>query len=62
MALSVNCVGSVGATRGQPVPFGRVGPPRSSEIRFALGDYGHVGSQGQQDLLDLDGDEHLNGH
>jgi len=55
MALDVNCTGSVGVARGKLVPFGRAIPPRSSEVRFTMGDQGCAASQGQQDLLDLDG-------
>jgi len=58
MGLAFNSFGNMGVVRGQSVPFGRARTPRSSELRFVMGDQGRATSQGQQDLIDLDGDEH----
>ena len=44
VALAVNCVGSVGAARGQPVPFGRDRPLRSSKVCSTVGDQGCIRS------------------
>ena len=44
------------------IPFGRAIPTRSREVWFIVGDQRRIANQGQQDVLDLDGNEHPHGH
>ena len=49
VALVVNFASSMGVARGHSIPF-------------IVGDQGCAAHQREQDLLDLDGDEHPHGH
>ena len=62
LALIVHCASSLGVAGRQSIPLGRDGPARSSEVLFAVGNQGCSVHEQWQELLDLDGNEHLHGY
>ena len=62
MVVAIHSAGRVGVTRGYSVFSNHAGPTKSSKVHFTLGYEGPPKGQGQQGLLDLDGDEYPHGH
>lgn len=59
MALVVDSSCGMRAAQRQLVPFGCTGPSSGSEVCFSVGEQGCATDQGEQDILDINGDEYL---